>query len=688
MAQYQYNTVYYGWETYTGSAIASDDNYIFPAKQIYIPETDSRTFLGGYLEFNIAQSGSAAISISAIRAGCTYTAGSNTLLTRYTGSSNVASTTDHWTATYIFPITGSSINSFFTGSSISMQPQIRLTGPITLGHTVNVVLSYKFKENPNHAAINTAIIPIDSRYGLVPVSPNTGSRLGPRHLHQIPKLSTYLPEAGKRIRNIYFEAFYSNGRSTAGVPYSGSFIFDFGTKQTIRHNNSLGTGRSHREIYDLTTMNTGSTHWVDVKNGPIAQHISNPGGLLYVTYEYDKSVTTRRMRRISIPYLYTRANDAVFTNTTFTSSFSFMIAENNPIAMQSAMIHRNLTQINTAYYFSCGKSTHPSASITSRNYASASFAVAGINSSYDTTIMRVDTGSFARSVSAASVWSVVKGINTYPIISFSSNTQAPLINTIFLINYTSDTASNSVYTGNSNVVVPTMHRSNDTVAVGSFFPISQPSSSVYYNSIYHDCVATTATNFASLYLATLYYLISGSFNVNQGTIVSNPVSIASMANDSEMGSLRGIFPIAIDNLYSELPLTHITSIPIVGSPAAANSYSYNTLIGNVSFSNRTFMITGSIINYRNVGSNPPPIYITNKTTGDILYSTTASAAGSTRQIRAHWYDDWNDLAVYCVSGSKIYSSNIGRAGIDTFTIDMSTGSASQTSSEFAFTFIG
>jgi hypothetical protein len=188
-------TIEYAFNFSSGS-LASNTLLQFSDITLHIPESSGRTFLDVIMvvECKDAQTGAGSLSVAnlGLQLGAAAVQSQSV-------SSTITNSGEHqtWIFTRNF---GSYFNTNFgTGTSQTCNARITLTAPVTAGHSVKLIITYRYDDTGQTTRVKTVRIPLGSYTAALT---NTLANLG---TNRIPALDTFLPEAGKVYRNIWFE---------------------------------------------------------------------------------------------------------------------------------------------------------------------------------------------------------------------------------------------------------------------------------------------------------------------------------------------------------------------------------------------------------------------------------------------------------------------------------------------------
>jgi hypothetical protein len=407
-------TIEYAFPTYT-SSLATATRYDFSAITVYIPETTSRTFrsviVEVYAQDNVTTAASITANLVGIKLGSTaFTDTSNTVTITNSG--------EQCSWMFQIDVTSYFTSNFGSGTSQTCQVGVMITGASSINHCAKLIITYDYEEQATQ--IKTVRIPLESATGshtasLVEIGTN-----------QIPNLDTFLPEASKVYRYIWFEIEgndATNGTTdfTHGVALDSESRVASGTIEA-----GLNSARWFRRIWVRNDMTTNGTHAFKVDTSSITggtfDHLAI---VLCVTYEYSSSSSTTILNSLSIPF---RINPGSTSGSSSGDkdlcSLDFFIEEPTTITLVQSGLHLHW-QNDAASNLSviCGSQS-------ARTYADLARAYCGGVSCTH----RIDSGA-----AGGSGITLARGKNTLNIYVYSSvaNVRHNALCGIAYINYTS-----------------------------------------------------------------------------------------------------------------------------------------------------------------------------------------------------------------------------------------------------------
>lgn len=263
----------------------------------YIPENTTRTFRSVILEMSFEDNGTTAASVSAILMGIQIDAVARS---DATVTQTLTNSGENQSYTVTRDVT-SYFQTNFTGTSHTMGARLTVTGQITVNATAKLIITYEYSDTSQTTRIKTVRIPIDGNNGsLTTTLANVGAA------NQIPALDTFLPEASKVYRDIFFEIFTHTGQTTGTTNTSLNMRYDGATTITTSHQGALNSDFTVHRIDKLISggtpsITTNATHNVEASTSSANAPFPCLAGVLVVTYEYDHSTTTTVINSIELP---------------------------------------------------------------------------------------------------------------------------------------------------------------------------------------------------------------------------------------------------------------------------------------------------------------------------------------------------------------------------------------------------
>jgi hypothetical protein len=399
---------------------------------LYIPETASRTFRSVIVEVttmdNITVAASMTANLIGIKLGAVaFDDLSHTVTITHSGEQNAYH--------FLRDVTAYFNTNFGAGASQTCQVGVLWTGPGTINQTARLIITYEYDDAGVDTRIKTVRIPLESGLGALTA---TLAEIG---TNQVPNLDTFLPEASKVYRDIFF-LIEGNEFAAGTVDFQHACALDAEAEALDGlHEQGFNSARRWRRIWKRTDMTTNAVHAFKMRVTNVAGGTCNHLSIvLVVTYEYSHTNSTSIINSIAMPFCLvpceTRGS-AVGDKDTL--QFKFFVEEANPSLVQSGVQLYWFNDAASNLAVACG------AQATYRVYVDAAAVFCGgISCSH-----RVDAGSqYGAGISIA------RGENPFTINIYSSaaNVRHGAVSGILYLNYTSDKHANGDGAHNHTVV--------------------------------------------------------------------------------------------------------------------------------------------------------------------------------------------------------------------------------------------
>lgn len=286
-------TIEYAFALSTASVASATARDFTQLAALAIPETTSRTFRSVTLEVSAVDNGTAAASLTAVLIGIALGA-----VARNDATVTQTITNSGENQSFLF---SRDVTSYFatnyTGTSMTADCRLTVTGPITSNATAKLIITYEYDDGDT-TQIKTVKIPMDGNTGNLTTSfANLGGVAS-----QIPLLDTFLPEASKTYRDIFFEMNTHSGTTAAAAQVLNMRYDGSTTVADLSHARTLVTDVFTRRIDKLLgAITTSAAHSIE------ANTTSTTGGpypclngVLVVTYEFNSSTSTTIMNSIQL----------------------------------------------------------------------------------------------------------------------------------------------------------------------------------------------------------------------------------------------------------------------------------------------------------------------------------------------------------------------------------------------------
>jgi len=646
-------TVYYAWPTLTASsAVATltgsgaNQFYTITAslgtKTLYFPETSSRSFKSVGIEIGWMDGRSVVQNIYGYNltiqiSGSLVTSSYNYLSNTAADANVISNTGENW-AMVVGPFDFTSYfnsNTPAQSSSIDVNLNIfwRQTSSIGAANTSSVAYNYTAKlfttyehEDTDNTYIKTAIIPFNSPTSSLGITGiNSTSFID--YIPQLTGVNGFLPESNVTIRDYFIEI--EGNETTAGstnifltssiTSSTYNSVYQFGLLQR-----ALSSDRFDRFIYSIPTSSlpdTTVTHSLNLAAN-ITSAFRHICPSLYVTYEYDKTSTTKILNTIILPQTINSPLGYTVEASASSVDRTFKILDNNLELKQSAL---RLNWFDNSNITSLRIKTGGQSSL--KTYTDGGSQICGMKNVQH----RIDSGA-----EYGSGFTLVRGLNEISSSIFTTSTSifASNINGFYIINYHSDVPSIGIDNSTKFHIFSGRTFTNAVNSISVLYTSSIPltvSSSTY--------IIDNGTIFYNLVAASQAYSYDTKIlsNENNGLGYENIYNDI-IITDSELGSSYSV--IGFEDYfarYSQVPSSSYLN-PWINRQfrvlTFGTRYGFERFIN---LSRYTYPLSGSIYNYTDDGSGYI-VDIYDDVNNQLLYTLTTTAGG---KFNTTWYDDTN-----------------------------------------------
>ncbi len=465
------NTVEYCFASRTTTLTASS-RHDFSAVTIYIPENSSRTILSAEVQVFLRDQETTEYQylenpMIGIKLGAVAFSDNTITLAPYNQFYITAPQTFFLTS----DVTSYFVSNFGSGTSQTCQVAFQCSNLDTINISAKVLITYQFDDAAQDTRVKTVRIPMD---GITGNLTNTLTEIG---TNQIPNLDTFLPEASKTYRNIWFEI-TGNERSSATTDFTLGLGLDSESEVNDgTHEQAIIGSPYYKYIWVRNDMTTSATHQFKMRT-TVTGRMNLANVLIYVTYEYSHTSSTKILNSLLIPLenVCSPIGKTTSANKT-TVNKKFFIEEESIVLKQSGILG---TLFYTDYdvvgnlNIQCGGQSYRTYVPEHGNSFSNNFS--GIISY----MHRIDSGA---AVGAGITLS--RGENTFEASMYSDGANIVRYNTYVLyLNYESDKHSLGANAHNHSVFFNIKGSSNvSDFYVESEVDISIPESVYYLNSV-------------------------------------------------------------------------------------------------------------------------------------------------------------------------------------------------------------
>lgn len=284
-------TIEYAFDCST-SSLAAATRRDLSAITLYSPETSSRTFKSAIIVLHARQNDTTAISMTSWLIGIKLGAVAFDDVT-ITDTITHSGETSTWQL--VRDVTSYFNTNFGSGSSQTCQVGFQFGAVSTVNISVKLILTYEYDDASATTRIKTVRIPLESFTGRLTT---TMTEMG---TNQVPALDTFLTEASKTYREIFFEV-YANEASTTTTNTQLNHQLDneanaFDGSHVQNQNSSMWYWRT----WVRNDMATNVTHAFKASSQGVSNVYTNLAVILVVTYEYDHSSSTTPLNTLLLP---------------------------------------------------------------------------------------------------------------------------------------------------------------------------------------------------------------------------------------------------------------------------------------------------------------------------------------------------------------------------------------------------
>lgn len=646
----RFKTVEYCWDnvaTYTteGTTYTSGDI------SIYIPETTSRVFKFALLEItSVDNETTVADDINNVNIGLSCNGGTN--WTDRNIAVTLADTGENMSHIFTADVTAELVARFSGTSNTTTRFRYNITyastGQFFGNVSAKLYITYSFDDSSLSTAIKTVRIPIQSNYIRLSTTAADVGGAG----SQIPPLNSYLPEAGKVFRDIFFEL-WSNTAASGVV--DTTLNLSLGSEAEVISGSIENASLSpvlYRYIWkrnDLTTFGS-SGHVLKARHTTTGSSMfSNLGGWLTATYEYDVASTGSVINSIIVG---TGEEDGYMSNTVNTFEKNLWIEEPGPITTMDCGI------------FNISFPGATSADFRNRIGSNHVYAILG---SYTSNSLAGQSGMMTAMHKFGSGWAIPygsgvlfnRGLNVF-VNAWNSGTATRFSNysSIGFINYVSAIGSGGVESHNKTVLYmgsPTIDTSRAAAQKFTFTgSYDIPESNYFINGL----VFTIDNNTTGVVGASTF--------MAQRNAGEESGSGYEVINTSTMATAAERYPQRIyclgRKIFKRYPqdtdtdrLDIESSRSYVFESTSAGGLGIYTLI---TYHSGSYLIAGSVGSYAGTGSDIP-VYAYKTVDKELIGSTLTTAGGAYSIV---WYDNVGSVFTEAYeSGSRVGRSPNGQA---------------------------
>jgi hypothetical protein len=430
-------TIEYAFLQYLVS-LASATRYDFDPITLYIPETASRLFRSVIIEVTCMDDVTTATSMTAnllgIKLGSVaFDDNSNTV--------TIVNSGEQMAFHFMRDATAYFNTNFGAGASQTCQVGVQFTGPSVINITAKLVITYEYDDSGQTTKIKTVRIPLESGLSALTTS------LTEIGTNQVPALDTFLPEASKTYRDIFFEI-EGNEFAAGTVDFQHACALDAEAENYDGlHEQGLQSARWWRRIWRRIDMATDAAHAFKMSvtdvGGGTCNHLSV---VLVVTYEYNHSTSTIILNSLVMPIdVVPTITSGIAAGDKDTRRIKFLVEETNPVLVQSGIKLDWSNDAASNLSVACGSQS-------ARAYVDA----AGVFCGGIVCSHRIDSGS-----GGGAGFAITRGENAFTINVYSSvaNVRHSALGGLLILNYTSDKHASGDGVHN-HTIVQVLHTKN------------------------------------------------------------------------------------------------------------------------------------------------------------------------------------------------------------------------------------
>lgn len=292
------NTVEYSFNFITSSIAAGASGSHEPLV-IHIPESGShRTFRSVVVQTYFQQSAATPVSPSAMGGSIQFTGPALSPISTGITSSTLANSGETMTLMCQRDVTGffqAYFSSSFNHVTCSLTSQLtQATQPYT-NIASKIIITYSYEELSSSILLKTVRIPLEGKTGNLTTALTA--------VDHIPALATYLPEANKNFRDLFFEIEVQNNTTATAAPdpqlnlsLDAEAAWGDGAP-----NDALRSAVYYYRILKRPDMNVSSSHVLSASTTNTNTPFPCLTAVLHATYEYDAKETTSVFNSLMIP---------------------------------------------------------------------------------------------------------------------------------------------------------------------------------------------------------------------------------------------------------------------------------------------------------------------------------------------------------------------------------------------------
>lgn len=625
-------TVEYAFTSRT-TTLAPATRFDFTQITLYIPETSSRTFRSVSIVHSARDNEAASGAfISSFMMGIKLGA---VAFNDSTQSGNVQefNADQPKCMTVTRDVTSYFNTNFGSGASQTCQVGISWGGIDTINHTAKLIITYEYDDSAQDTRVKTVRIPLDGTTGLLT---NTLTELG---TNQVPNLSTFLPEASKTFRCMWFEV----GANEAAQAVTTDFTLGLALDAEVEaadgsHEQALSGSPFYRYIWVRNDMTTNATHAFKARSS-VTNRFDMLNVILVVTYEYSHTSSTSIMNSLYMP-LEINNGFVGYNNENSRYEVKFFVEEANVSLKQSGVF------LSFSLATDEGTVTGLQAKVGDQSYRSYTMAYSTFE--YDKAqfmlSQRIDSGG-----TAGSGLTLARGENTITLDVQQSSTVDLLasVGCLVILNYTSDKHASGDGVHNHSTC---WHAHGSVITSTS----SENSNAGIHEEISSFAPNIPETNYYVTNVGFFFYFLSAGLRIPFAVVAEvkageakgdgwNAVASIAAYIASDLGEFNMISNSS--DQYTRYPNDlGVDRLAIETSRAYKISTAPESIIGGfmwLTYHGITFTIGGTISGYTGDGSGIT-VNLFRSDTKEFLTSATTTAGGL---FSITWYDD--SVQLFC-----------------------------------------
>lgn len=419
-------TIEYAFDSRT-TTLGPATRYDFTQITLYAPETTSRTIRSAVIVHTCRDNetaGGAFITSFLLGIKLGAVAFNDSTVTGNIDQFSI-DTPRTWTVTR--DVTSYFVTNFGSGASQTCQVGVQWGGVDTINHTAKLILTYEYDDSGQDTRVKTVRIPLD---GTTTTLTNTLTELG---TNQVPNLDSFLPEASKVYRKVWFEV-CANEVSQATTDFQLGLSLDAeGEVNDGSHEQALNGSPFYRFVWVRDDMTTNATHAFKARS-TVTGRFGCCNVILCVTYEYSHTSSTSIINSLYFPL---NVNSGFIGYNSINSRYEtkFFVEETTPALVQSGVY------LSYSLASDEGSMTGLQAKAGGQSYRSYTMSYATFERDKGQYMLsqRIDSGG-----ASGAGMTLARGENTFTLdVQHSSQTDLlGNVGAVLILNYTSDKHAN------------------------------------------------------------------------------------------------------------------------------------------------------------------------------------------------------------------------------------------------------